>query len=142
MGKSLVVFGLAVAVLVMGCSSKTRDNYLEPETQNAFWKNVGRASIVLSPIGFGTTVLVSEIRKDLEQNGPGARKKEGVVQKQKDAQTGKEHEYYVVERIDVSGKRVTSLEPSVPDAERPMVASRNSYFIVDGEQELDLKATR
>ena len=141
MGKLTLAFGLAAVALMTGCAGNTRSDYLEPETENAFLKNVGRASVVLSPLSMGARVLVAEISRDLAENGPGARREKAAAGGGKTLKTDVAGEpYYFVERPAEAApaSAVTAEEKSAPT----MVASKQTYFIVDDGKEYPLNPAR
>ena len=149
MGKLTLAFALAAVTLVTGCADNTRADYLEPETENAFLKNLGRASVVLSPLSMGARVLVAEISRDIEENGPLARRQKaaagGKVLKKDDAG----EPYYFVERpaepapVAAAPEAAPAAEAEGPAPAAPaMVASKQTYFIVDDGKEYPLNATR
>lgn len=141
MGIRNIILGLSLTTVVFTGCSETRKDYLEPQTENTFLKNLGRASIVLSPIGFGTTVLVSEIRRDLQANGIGTDQsaKPAAPEVKRDTRSGEE--YYVVERIEMpaAAEEVSAGETA---AEVSVAVSQQSYFIMDGDKEYKLNAVR
>ena len=142
-GKFMAAVSLALLVCLAGCASQPRKDYLEPETENAFLKNLGRASMVLSPIGMCSRIIVAEIRKDLAENNvtwgnlTGNRGKEGKVLT--DKKTGEE--YYVVQRIDVDKQNAETPNDGAEDGSAAVLA-KSSYFIVDGDKEYDLGVAR
>ncbi|MBP5233409.1 MAG: hypothetical protein J6333_08380 [Planctomycetes bacterium] len=148
MGKLTLAFALAAMTLATGCANNARADYLEPETENAFLKNLGRASVVLSPLSMGARVLVAEISRDIEENGPMARRQKaaagGKILKKDDAG----EPYYFVERpaepapASAENAATTVAEEEKGPATPTMVASKQTYFIVDDGKEYPLNANR
>ncbi len=151
MGKLTLAFALAAVTLVTGCADNTRADYLEPETENAFLKNLGRASVVLSPLSMGARVLVAEISRDIEENGPLARRQKAAAGGKVLKKDAVGEPYYFVERpaepapvaepAPAPAAVAVATEGPAPDAPA-MVASKQTYFIVDDGKEYPLNATR
>lgn len=149
MGKLTLAFALAAVTLVTGCADNTRADYLEPETENTFLKNLGRASVVLSPLSMGARVLVAEISRDIEENGPLARRQKAAAGGKVLKKDAAGEPYYFVERTAEPAPAPEAAEPApAAEAEGPapaapaMVASKQTYFIVDDGKEYPLNATR